>query len=322
MKLSLDQRAALYTQLAALEKAGLPAAQAWGMVKLDARAGGTLEAMQQAVRSGQNIAVAGARLGILDRLEHRMLMAALAAGSPEPIYRRLAETYAARSRRYKQMLARLALPAFIILALGLVRQLPAFLQGGMDVLSFLLFGALPLAGLVLVLWLLRLGMRSLRDAGPGLRKPIESFLLRLPLIGPSLVRRDGQRFAEHLGLLLEAGIPMFNALPATIETLHYWPVRAEFAQVPPRLHAGQTLAQALDPVRRIGNPDLKAYVQTGEASGTLPRLLFHHAAIEASAIDSFDEQVASWVPRLVYAVLVVAMAWQLINDPGLHAPAL
>lgn len=318
MRLTLDQRAALFAQLAALEKAGVPAAQAWGLVKLDSGAAASLAELQQAVRAGQNIAVAGGRLGLFDRLEQRLLMAALTAGSPEPVYRRLAETFAARARRARQMRARLALPVFLVLALGLVKQLPAFLQGGMGALTFLLFGAIPLLLIAALCALVWLGLRWLKEAPAGVRRSVDSVLLRLPLLGRSLVRRDGQRFAEHLGLLLEAGIPMLTALPATIETLHYWPVRAEFARVPPRLHAGQTLAQALAPVALVGNADLKTYVQTGEASGTLPRLLSHHAALEAAAIDSFDEQVATWVPRLVYAALIGWMAWDLLHRPALQ----
>jgi general secretion pathway protein F len=50
-----------------------------------------------------------------------------------------------------------------------------------------------------------------------------------------------------------------------------------------------------------GSPAL-AFAHTGEQSGTLPEMLTRHAAIETEAIASFYEQLAAWLPRIVYAL--------------------
>jgi hypothetical protein len=46
-----------------------------------------------------------------------------------------------------------------------------------------------------------------------------------------------------------------------------------------------------------------------------------HASMETDSIRQFDEQIASWVPRLVYACVAAWIAYGLITGPGLTPPA-
>ena len=41
----------------------------------------------------------------------------------------------------------------------------------------------------------------------------------------------------------------------------------------------------------------------GEASGALPEMLFRFADLETASIDHFHEQVAQWLPRIIYAMV-------------------
>ena len=79
------------------------------------------------------------------------------------------------------------------------------------------------------------------------------------------------------------------------------------------------LAQALADCDYLGEPGSReralAFVNTGEASGNLPEMLLRHVTFETDAINERAQQLATWAPRVVYAMVVVWMAM------GLLAPA-
>ncbi len=85
------------------------------------------------------------------------------------------------------------------------------------------------------------------------------------------------------------------------------------------MKVGATLAQALADCDYLGEPGSReralAFVNTGEASGTLPEMLLRHVTFETDAINERAQQLATWAPRVVYAMVVVWMAM------GLLAPA-
>jgi len=57
-----------------------------------------------------------------------------------------------------------------------------------------------------------------------------------------------------------------------------------------------------------------AFAHTGEQSGTLPEMLTRHAAIETEAIASFHEQLAAWLPRIVYALVAIKVAAGIVSS--------
>ena len=56
--------------------------------------------------------------------------------------------------------------------------------------------------------------------------------------------------------------------------------------------------------------------QTGEASGTLPEMLMRYTAGETEEINSFYEQMADWLPRLLYAVVACYIIYGLLFGGG------
>lgn len=253
--LSLDERAQMFAQLASPEGAGVPVGQAFASLQIAGSGTRQVVAMRKYLLR-QGIAAAGERSGLFTTIEARLVGAACAAGSPERVYRRLAEVYVARARVVAKLKAQMLLPAFILLFALLVRPLPR----------------------------------------PGLRW--------VPLVGAFVVRQNVRDFLESLGLMLEGGVPMFEALPLALQTVTEPALRDDLERVAQRVMAGCPLARAL---AGSSFPDYAteanraiSFINAGEGSGTLPEMLLRHAAMETAAIEVRYALVAKLLPDILY----------------------
>ncbi|PTU76418.1 type II secretion system F family protein [Pseudomonas mangrovi] len=314
--LPVGVRAELFNHLAAMEQAGVPAERSFASLQLPAAFGSRLERMRRHLDQGRDLASAGALAELFTPLEVSLLQAAQTAGSPAPVYRRLAEGYAVRERERKQVRARLLMPAAVLLLALFIQPLPALIGGSLGIAGYVWAVLAPLllvAALVVgVRWLLaRLEQPARGGDGAG------RLLRALPLLGPAYLRRNARDFFDSLGLLLGAGVPMLDALPRACSTLSNAELRAQFERLAPAIAAGQSLGPALrELVDFPGKAKAVALVTTGEGSGTLADMLLTHARHESQALADFQEQLATWLPRLGYLLVVLWIAYGLLTGGG------
>jgi general secretion pathway protein F len=97
-------------------------------------------------------------------------------------------------------------------------------------------------------------------------------LLKLPLIGPIVLKSETGRFARTLAMLLQNGIPMLKALSIVGETMTNLTLAAAVSDVADRLKQGQSLAELMH--RSEVFPQFAVQmIRVGEESGTLPEIL-------------------------------------------------
>ncbi len=302
MPLSHRIRADLFLQLSRLERAGIAYDRAAAMMALPAPAAKRLKAFQALAARGIDAARAGEQSGLFTTLEARLIRAALNAGSPAPTYERLAGYHAQRAMQWTAIKSRLMLPAFVLGIALFVQPLPALISGEIDLRGYawqVISPALIVVAIAAVVrWLAMHGGR------------------RMPLYGPILVRSNLRDFFESLALMLEAGIPMLEALPAAIDTATDGDIRRELNRVRRAIENRQTFAGALEGVSYLGGSPVLALAHTGEQSGTLPEMLMRYAAMETQAIASFYEQLAAWLPRIVYALVAIKVAAGIFSSGG------
>jgi general secretion pathway protein F len=152
---------------------------------------------------------------------------------------------------------------------------------------------LMLLGLAALIWLIR---RQLRQ--PESRARVDRWALRLPLVGPLLVKIDTARLARTLGTLLANGVPLLNALSIARETLANAVLREALSETATAVKEGKGLAE---PLARSGPfPQLAIHLlSVGERSGHLEEMLLKIAEI-------FDREVRSTIERLM-TLLVPAL---------------
>jgi general secretion pathway protein F len=316
--LPYQHRADLFLHLATLEKAGVPPSKAWAIVRLPLPFQERVDQTRRLIARGQPVDQAGLNSGLLTPLEGSLLKAALAAGDPSPSYARLAGYYSQKALQWKQIKSRMMMPLLTWLISMLVGPLPALVSGSLTPLMYVLaiVRSLSLSVLAVALgmwvhsrWQMA-GVSSVRDR-------VDAWLLRVPFFGDMHRRRNVCDFWQSLALLLEAGMPMFEALPLALETTNNGLIRREWAKILPRMQEGATLERALAGIRYLASDNLLPLVATGEGSGTLPEMLERYARFESASLAQSQQTLAQWLPRIVYAVIAGSIAWSILVGPGI-----
>jgi general secretion pathway protein F len=304
-------RADIFSQLAAMEKAGLPADKSWGLLKLPTAPVARLQAVHRAVARGSNAAVAAQNAQLFTPFEGSLVRAALAAGSPAPAYQRLAESCAQKAQNEGRIRSRMVLPAATLVLALLIQPVPQLVAGTLTAGGYLTQVLKPLFAVAVLLALVKSTLRSAQASG---------WILRVPLYGRALARGNALNFFESLALLLEAGVPMFEALPTAVATIENTCIRAAYARIKPSMQRGVPLSNALAEVisesMYLGSAQIIEVVSTGESSGTLPEMIFRHVKAEAEAVAAFWKQVSDWLPRIAYTVVAGWMAYGLLAGGG------
>ena len=208
-------RTELFSSLAAMEKAGLPVDKAVALLRIPHAGQGRLEKLRAWMSRGADIATAGEKSGLFTPLEVSFVRAALHAGSPAATYRRLADRYTQQAQQITAIKSRLGLPLLVFIMAFLLQPLPELFAGSLSGGGYLLQVLRPLILLLALSYLVR---RFWFWFGQTHAKPMQTViaqrLTRLPVFGAMHVRRNKRDFFSNLALLLEAGIPMFDALPS------------------------------------------------------------------------------------------------------------
>ncbi|MGE6792552.1 type II secretion system F family protein [Pseudomonas guineae] len=316
VQLNLAARAQLFAHLAAMEQAGVPVERALLSVRVPLGAKTALASLQTQIAVGSDIASAGLRSGLFTPLDATLLRAGQASGCLATIYQRLAERYTHQEQQAAALKSRLLLPGAVLVLALFIQPLPALVGGQLSSAGYLWGVLWPL--LVLgSLYALGRGLYRRREHTPaGATRALDSAFARLPLMGAALLRRNLSDFFASLGLMLEAGMPMLEALPKACAVISHAPLRQRFSAVPLAIQRGQTLAQALAALTFPGQGLALGLIRSGEASGTLPASLLNYARVETQKLDSLTEQLTTWLPRMLYIGVMLWMAYGLLTGAG------
>lgn len=316
--MKLNVRAELFSQLATMEDAGLPFDNALRLVHLPPRERPRLAGSRKWVRLG--IADAGLKGGLFTSLEASLLRAAAASGSPSRAYHLLSDHYARRAARTKVMKSRMMLPVVMLVIAVFTRPLPNLVTGTLTWGGYLLKYLLPWIAVGGAAYLLGEPSQRWRSAR-SLQNTLGRVFSLVPLFGPIQLRRNVRDFFDSLALLLEAAMPILDALPIALSTVRNQTLRKQLSQIKPRVKAGASFAQAVAELSFPNHTHACALIAPGEASGTLPQMLFRYSEAETVAINRFDDLVAEWIPRIVYTSTALLIGYGLIHS-GAFSPLL
>lgn len=314
--LDLRSRAGLFAHLAAMERAGVPIDRALASLNLGARHEAAVKRLRQMVENGRDLASSGQLSGVFTPLESSLVRAAQEAGALAHIHEQLAQRYDEQARHAADLVSRLLLPAGVLVLVLTVKPLPALIGGSLSVAGYLAAVVLP----VLALCALLSGARVLwrrwqqrRTERPG---QFDDLLLALPVLGSLQRRADLRNYCDSLGLLLEAGMPVLDALPRASSAMNNPRLRRDFASLAPRVAAGQSLARAFEGLSFPGKAMLIGVLNAGEATGRPGEALLHFARLQAQQLAASEQMLASWAPRLFYLAVAIWMAYGLLTGGG------
>lgn len=314
--LNARQKADLFEQLSRLERAGLPAMQAFGSLQLPAGLAVRAAAMRRLLEQGKSLADAGFRSGLFSDFEARLVRAACNAGSPAVTFQKLAHRYALQARLASQIRSRMAKPLLMLLIALAVQPLPALVSGSIGTFAYVLSVLRPFVFLAVLVGLYRFvkgRLFAITDTPTPLHQALTRILIATPVLGSIAEHSSVRDFVENLGILLEAGVPMLDALPQAVDTIKLCTLRQQFGRLHVLVTRGATLSVALNELQFRAGDDLRGFVHTGETSGSVPEMLLHFAGGLSESLTRSQTMLADWLPRLLYAAVALWMAYQILK---------
>lgn len=315
--------AALFEQLSILMSAGLPLAQSLAAIAGSSRHPTTIRLcrdLDTGIREGLSLshALRQPRHGI-PALICTLIAAGEVAGRLDTVLERVAATLAAREairRRIRTALlypALVAAVAVIVSLILLVWVVPVFESLYND------FGA-PLPALTQLVLTVSDGLRSpwwiaaligllAAPAGlhrfrrsPRLADALHQAALRLPVLGPILNDAMLGRCHRTLGVLLDSGVSLLDALDQTAEAMGSPRARSRIRGVRDQVANGSSLHAAMTGSGLFPATDLQL-LAIGEETGTLETRLLRLAERADASVDRRVEHLGSALEPLIMLVL-------------------
>ena len=119
---------------------------------------------------------------------------------------------------------------------------------------------------------------------------LDRLILRIPVMGKLMRMIDTARFSRTFSDLLQAGVDLGSSIDLTADVLQTTPYQEAVRAMKPEVLHGTDLSTAIASTQRF-DPEVLAYVQSGEETGTLPESLVRLA-------DEYEDRVAYMVKNL------------------------
>ena len=139
--------------------------------------------------------------------------------------------------------------------------------------------------------------RRLRDS-PELRLSFDRFKLRLPVFGPLFRKLAMSRFSRNLGLLLNVGVPVMQALAVVGETTGNEVINAAMRDVQAAVRDGQPMSSALRR-HKIFPEMVTQMIEVGEESGQISQMLDKVADFYDREVDSAAESLTASIEPIM-----------------------
>ncbi|MGD9691968.1 MAG: type II secretion system F family protein [Phycisphaerales bacterium] len=323
--LSRVKPAALTTftrQLSTLQDAGLPLLRSLQILETQQKPGtlkGVLQGVVEDVEGGASLSDAMAKHPrVFNRLYTKMVAAGEVGGVLDVILQRLAEFMEKAQRLKRRVIGAMIYPvtvimvAVIIVTAMMIFIIPKFQEifedFGVTLPALTLFlmnaskwmagnyptpGAMPVPGAIFVLFAVPavfVVLKLARKTKPG-RAVADTLWLHAPVFGSLTKKTVVARFTRTLGTLINAGVPILEALTITRDTCGNWVFERALTKVHDSIRQGESFAGPLRETK-VCDAIVVNMIDVGEETGDMDSMLMKIA-------DNYDEEVEVAVGSLV-----------------------
>ncbi len=317
-------------QFSTLQDAGLPILRSLQILEQQQKGGilkNTLRAVQEDVSGGSTLSDSMAKHPkAFDKLYTKMIAAGEIGGVLDVILQRLAEFMEKAAKLKRKIIGAMVYPAVVmtvavVIVMGIMilivpqfekifddfgTELPALTTLLMRSSKWLagtnpdqtIPGGLLIIFVPVLFWL---AAKLVRKTAMG-KTVMDNTVLRLPVVGGLIAKTSIARFTRTLGTLINAGVPILDAISITRETTGNYAYYNALAKVHDSVRQGESFAE---PLRRAKVCDtiVVNMIDVGEETGDLDKMLLKIA-------DNYDDEVDTVVGSMVSLlepIMVVAL---------------
>ncbi len=264
------------------------------------------------IKMGKPLAYAFTQTNLIPVFDIPIIHSGEKTGNLSHVFEVLSKNYEQSALAEKTIRGGLIKPFFTFGVALFLPSLPDLAASKITLAGYLLrtFGIL---GFVLVAGysLYKLFMRSYFDI--RLARSRHAFFVKLPFIGNLTKKMALEKFISGLALMLEAGLPIFEALDNAGRNSADIQVFAASQRIISSLRSEKTLPQSFN-AERIFTDDIKKSVLLGSESGKLPGFLQRNGqALRTDIFDTIDK-ISKAIPVVMYWVVTLYVAYVIISS--------
>ena len=136
------------------------------------------------------------------------------------------------------------------------------------------------------------------------REQIDSFKLKMPLLGDLQRKSAISRFSRTLGTLVTSGVPILQALKITSDTSGNVVVAKAIDDIHAAVKEGESIVTPMSS-SKVFPPMVISMVDVGEETGKLPEMLLKIAEVYDDEVDNAVTALTSIIEPLMIIVLAV-----------------
>lgn len=321
-KVHINDLATFNRQLADLLSSGIPLVKALGVIQNQTTSealGQIITQINQDVSGGDSLASAMAKHPhVFSKLYTAMVKAGETGGMLDAVLQRLADFAETDAETRSKIKSALAYPVVMIVAgIGAVTTLMTVVMPKILKIFTDLNQELPLPTQILIsfndfmgkYWYVVLGSivvaifalwRAMRSTEG--KRVVDTFLIRVPILGDMIVKREVANFARTLGSLLHNGVSILTALDIVYEVLGNRVVADEVAKIPQNVTQGEGVAAPLRK-SKVFPPVVVNMMAIGEETGRLDSVLLKIA----HSYDMEVERAVKTLTSLIEPVIILGM---------------
>ncbi|MEM6332901.1 MAG: type II secretion system F family protein [Planctomycetota bacterium] len=302
-------------QLSTLQDAGLPILRSLAILEQQQKPGllkDALGGVHEDVSSGSSLSDAmGKHKKAFDKLYVKMIAAGEVGGVLDLILQRLADFLEKAAKLKRRIIGAMIYPIAVVLVASVIllgimifivpqfreifddfdTEIPFITQYLMDFSAWLagpIFGIAPeytIPGVVYVALApfgFFIGLKLLRKTKPG-KQVIDRITLLMPVMGGLVRKATIAKFTRTLGTLVNAGVPILDAVQITADTTGNGVYVAALEDVHESVRQGESFAEPLRKAK-VCDSIVVNMIDVGEETGDLDKMLIKIA-------DNYDEEV-------------------------------
>ena len=285
----------------------------------------TLSAVKDLVTEGRSLGDAcGQFPNIFDRLYINMVKAGESSGNLGLVLERLADFQEYQVKVRGQIFSALAYPGIMISAsmviiaylfISVVPKLQKVFASLKVPLPWYTQSLIAISEFLQTRWYIVIGLtvlavfsyRAWYKTASGKMK-VDTISLKLPILGPIVLRTNVSKFTKTLSTLLGSGVPIITALEITKNVISNQPISDTVKEARQQVQEGESLAASIEKSGRF--PPLVVHmIRTGEKTGELEQMLKHVSKAYDAEVERKIDSLISMIEPLMIIVMggIVAM---------------
>ncbi|WP_169582755.1 MULTISPECIES: type II secretion system F family protein [Microbacterium] len=143
------------------------------------------------------------------------------------------------------------------------------------------------------------------------RRVVDPIKLKLPIFGKLATKIAVARFSRNLSMMLEAGVPIIQALSIVGQASNNWKIEQAVREVQDSIRQGKSFSAPLAKAE-VFPPMVPQMVLVGEESGTLSEMLSSIADFYEDEVETATSQLSATIEPLMIVVLGVIIGGMVI----------